>query len=76
MKAKVEFLEDKCKGCSLCVSVCPVEIIQLSKDNINAKGYPTAGVIEMDKCIGCTNCALICPDCVITVYKAKRGERT
>ncbi len=67
--AKVSFNEDRCKGCGLCVSVCPKGIVSLAKDKINAKGYHPAGVIEQDKCIGCASCALMCPDTVITVER-------
>ena len=67
--AKVTFREDRCKGCGLCVEVCPKKIIELSKDRLNEKGYITAEVLEMDKCIGCAFCATMCPDCVITVEK-------
>lgn len=65
--AKVTFLTETCKGCGLCVTVCPKKIIAL--EGLNSKGYPFAGVKEMDKCIGCASCAFICPDCVITVEK-------
>ena len=71
-KGRVEFEYELCKGCDLCVNVCPTDIIFLDKDKINLKGYEVANVVEMDKCIGCANCATICPDCVITVYKEKR----
>jgi len=68
-KGKVTFNEDICKGCELCVAVCPVKIISLDKTTINKKGYNPATVKEMDKCIGCASCALMCPDAVITVER-------
>lgn len=71
VKGKVTFQEDICKGCGLCVSVCPTNIIFLDKDKINAKGYHPATVVEMDKCIGCASCATMCPDVVITVEREK-----
>lgn len=67
--AKVTFREDRCKGCKLCVSVCPKKIVVIREDILNAKGFHPAGVNEMDKCIGCAFCATMCPDCVITVEK-------
>jgi 2-oxoglutarate ferredoxin oxidoreductase subunit delta len=67
--AKVEFREERCKGCGLCVAVCPKKIISLKTTVLNSKGYHPAGVEEMDKCIGCTMCATICPDNVIEVWK-------
>ncbi len=67
--AKTEFNIERCKGCGLCVSVCPQKIIALRKDVLNSKGFHPAGVEDMDRCTGCTICATICPDCVITVYR-------
>ena len=67
--ARVEFREDRCKGCGLCVEVCPKHIVAMRCDVLNAKGFHPAGVEEMDKCIGCAFCAIMCPDEVIQVEK-------
>lgn len=67
--AKVTFETDKCKGCGLCVSVCPKKLIVLSKEKINRKGHSPAEMTDSEKCIGCAFCATMCPDCVITVEK-------
>ena len=71
IRGKVTFDQDRCKGCELCTTVCPVNIVIMDKEKINNKGYHPATVVEMEKCIGCANCALICPDMVITVEKEK-----
>ncbi|TJX14046.1 4Fe-4S dicluster domain-containing protein [Tissierella creatinini] len=68
-KGRVTFKEEFCKGCGLCVSVCPVHILKLKEDALNKKGYNPIGVTEMEKCIACISCALMCPDSVITVEK-------
>jgi len=68
-KGKVTFNEDACKGCELCVSVCPVKIIELNKEKINEKGYSPAHVIDQEKCIACGSCAIMCPDSVIKVER-------
>ncbi len=64
----VKFDDERCKGCELCVSVCPVKIIRIDQTKINTKGYHAAGTQEIEKCIGCGNCATICPDGAISVY--------
>ncbi|SNT01026.1 2-oxoglutarate ferredoxin oxidoreductase subunit delta [Anaerovirgula multivorans] len=63
----VTFDENRCKGCELCITVCPVKIVKMNKDRINVKGYYPATVEKMEKCIACGNCATICPDIVITI---------
>ncbi|MFV0423032.1 4Fe-4S binding protein [Oleidesulfovibrio sp.] len=77
--ARVTFLDERCKGCLLCTTVCPKEIIRQSS-RFNRKGYKVAEVTEedMEKCTGCASCALICPDCAIRVYrpeKPAKGEK-
>ncbi len=68
-KGRVTFSEDRCKGCELCTTVCPVDIVVLDTSRINSKGYHPATVTDMDRCIACGSCALICPDVVITVER-------
>lgn len=68
-KGTVTFNQDRCKGCGLCIEVCPVKILEIDKTNINKKGYNPATVLDVEKCIGCTNCATMCPDEVIAVER-------
>ena len=67
--ARIIISTDKCKGCELCINVCPKKIIGINKAKINAIGHNPAEVSDMSKCIGCAFCATICPDCVIEVRK-------
>ena len=41
---KVTFDTDLCKGCGLCVSACPKQILVLAKDKINKKGHSPAEI--------------------------------
>ena len=66
---KVTFRTDRCKGCGLCVDVCPKKIIALDTSALNAKGYHPAVITDQEKCIACAMCATMCPDCVIKVEK-------
>ena len=61
--------ENVCKGCGLCVSVCPKKIIRLSPDRLNAKGYSPAEVVKPEECIGCAMCGIMSPDSAITVER-------
>lgn len=66
---RIEIDEARCKGCGLCVTVCPRKIIHLKRDTLNDKGFHPAGVEQMDRCIGCAFCAAICPDIAISVWR-------
>ncbi len=55
-----------CKGCELCVKVCPMEILSMSKD-ITVRGYFYARMHDPSRCIGCRICAISCPDAAIEV---------
>ncbi len=63
------FDEAFCKGCGLCVSVCPKKIIKLDTNRVNIGGYYPAIINNMTECTGCAVCAKMCPDSVITVKK-------
>ena len=67
--AKVTFNEDICKGCGLCVDVCPKKILKIDEKHLNTKGYNPAVMTNQEACIACAFCAKMCPDCVITVEK-------
>ncbi|MEL7610005.1 MAG: 4Fe-4S binding protein [Bacillota bacterium] len=61
--------EERCKGCGLCVRACPKKIVQISKSNLNSKGYHSAEVVNMEECIACAACARTCPDMAIEIEK-------
>ena len=67
--AKLTIREDNCKGCGLCVAVCPKKILQLSKTKFNKKGYNAVESTDQAACIGCAMCATMCPDVVIKVER-------
>ncbi len=72
-KGRPVFNEDRCKGCQLCTTVCPVDIVHMS-ERINSRGYYTAEVTDPDKCITCMKCARICPDVVIEILREATKE--
>ncbi len=70
-KGKLIFREDRCKGCELCVSVCPKNILKIDEKNVNKKGYHPVTLTDEGECIACASCAIICPDGIINVYKSE-----
>ena len=67
-KGTIKIDELYCKGCELCVGVCPQNVLALAMDRITAKGYHPAQLTG-EGCTGCAVCALICPEASITVYR-------
>ena len=68
-KGQIVIDTEHCKGCGVCVPVCPMKCIALSK-KVNGKGYNYTETVN-ESCIGCASCAMVCPDGVISVYKKK-----
>ena len=67
MAGKITIDFERCKGCGLCVTVCPRSGIVISKKS-NKKGYfPT--VAKNADCTGCCVCALMCPEALIEVFR-------
>lgn len=67
--ARIIVDERYCKGCGLCVDVCPRDCIVLDPDTMTDKGYHPAMLADESRCTGCANCALMCPDVAITVER-------
>ena len=57
-----------CKGCGICISVCPKKILRFSKD-LNKKGVHYPEITDESKCILCENCMIYCPDFAVVVKK-------
>ncbi|OJU09719.1 MAG: 2-oxoacid:acceptor oxidoreductase [Clostridiales bacterium 43-6] len=66
---QVTIFEDRCKGCELCIQVCPKKILKLTDEKLNAKGYHFCEMTDEDACIACAMCAQMCPDVAIKVEK-------
>jgi 2-oxoglutarate ferredoxin oxidoreductase subunit delta len=73
MAGKIIINTERCKGCGLCVDLCPKKCILISKQS-NKAGYLPAEVVNI-YCIGCCTCALVCPDAVIEVFKDIQNQK-
>ncbi len=63
-----------CKGCGLCVDVCPTGTLLLQDDNESKFGV-SVKVDAENYCIGCSMCEQRCPDFAIFVNYEKEGEK-
>ena len=59
--------ENRCKGCGLCVAVCPKNVLELDPNN-------KIVVARLDDCIYCGDCEVRCPDFAITVVRETADE--
>jgi 2-oxoglutarate ferredoxin oxidoreductase subunit delta len=67
MAGRIVIDTERCKGCGLCVIVCPKNSIVIS-DKSNKNGFFPAQASNSD-CTGCAMCAIICPEAIIEVYR-------
>jgi len=66
--------QEQCKGCGLCVDICPQDVLEIS-EMLNHLGFHPAAY-GGDGCTGCGVCFYACPEPgAITVYKPPRKAR-
>jgi 2-oxoglutarate ferredoxin oxidoreductase subunit delta len=64
---------DRCKGCGLCVAVCPKKVLEIS-DKVNTKGYFPAYQARPEDCVFCTTCCIQCPDVAIAITEVAEDK--
>ncbi len=69
MKAIVTIDREACKGCGLCVYICPKGVLEMDTAYINKRATNPAAVRDMSACTACASCARLCPDGVITIER-------
>jgi 2-oxoglutarate ferredoxin oxidoreductase subunit delta len=62
-KAEILINRDWCKGCNICVALCPTQVLALDEQE-------RATVIALERCTLCRSCELHCPDLAIEVRRA------
>lgn len=69
--ATIKIKQQYCKGCMLCIPLCPNKALVVSKV-LNNYGIHPVVFKENGTCNGCKGCALICPDVAIEILKGNR----
>jgi 2-oxoglutarate ferredoxin oxidoreductase subunit delta len=72
---KIHVIEERCKGCALCVEYCPCGVLEMS-EAFNRKGYHPPLVVEPAACVACQFCEEVCPEFAIyCVSEEAKGPR-
>ncbi len=58
--------EKLCKGCGICIHICPRNVLKLSK-KLTQKGIHIAEASNPEECIKCHLCEYLCPDFAICI---------
>jgi 2-oxoglutarate ferredoxin oxidoreductase subunit delta len=63
----------RCKGCGLCIEVCPAHVLEMSSE-LSALGCFPAYQARPKDCIFCTACCIMCPDVAIAISETEDNE--
>jgi len=72
----IEINPDWCKGCYICVDVCPRKVLEVDQATFQRGHHPVL-VVRLEDCTVCRQCELLCPDLAIIVSNGKvsaKGE--
>ncbi len=69
--AKSNANTELCKGCRLCIQVCPKQAI-IPLEDLNKAGYKIIA-INTAACIGCGMCYRMCPDYVFSIEQETKS---
>jgi len=72
MAGRIIIDTERCKGCGLCITVCPSDSIAVSPESNRAGYFPARA--KNTGCTACTCCAIVCPEGIIEVYREEAGR--
>ena len=59
-----------CKGCYICLEVCPKKVYEKSAE-VSEKGFQPVLAAHPELCTRCLQCEMLCPDLAINVEKGE-----
>ncbi len=67
VRSELELIPEWCKGCDICVRMCPERCLELNEEQIITVPRP-------EKCTGCRICEWLCPDFAIRLHSVPVTE--
>lgn len=61
-----------CKGCGLCLEVCPEKILTWDTGHTGIYATPIPDITDTEKCTACLKCQNVCPDAAILIIKNRK----
>jgi len=69
---RIVISEELCKGCGICIALCPMKVLDRS-DKLSSRGvYPPVSV-NGNKCTACRICQHYCPDLAIYIVTEEKN---
>lgn len=68
--AQIQINQKWCKGCYLCIEICPQKVFERAKE-VSEKGFQPVAIVHPEECIQCMQCEMLCPDLAIDVKPMK-----
>jgi 2-oxoglutarate ferredoxin oxidoreductase subunit delta len=65
---KILVSEELCKGCGICISLCPLKVLSKSVE-LSPHGVYVPIPTNINKCTSCRICEYYCPDLAIHIIK-------
>ena len=62
---KIKINTSWCKGCGICVAICPKNVLVLGESVVEVK--------DKESCIACRQCEYHCPDFAIVIGDKDNG---
>ena len=60
MSLQIAVHEQSCRGCELCVDICPTKVFEMDKEK------RSCSVKHVEDCIACLSCTFVCPSQAIS----------
>lgn len=73
--ASIHLNQKWCKGCYICLEVCPKKVFEKSS-KVSDKGFNPVAASHPELCTLCLQCEMLCPDLAIRVENGGTYETT